>query len=52
VRSGLRALTLAEAAATIAAATVRPLSYVAVPPEYFIAELVERGSPRAGAWNG
>jgi hypothetical protein len=42
VRSGLRALTLAEAAATIAAATVRPLSY-------FIAELVERGSPRAGA---
>ncbi|MFI9552613.1 NmrA family NAD(P)-binding protein [Nonomuraea endophytica] len=47
--SGPRALTMAEAAAAYSSATGRPLSYVDVDPEAFVAELVKEGWPVADA---
>lgn len=47
--SGPRALTLAEAAATISAATGRDLRYVPLSVEEYVAELVAQGLPRADA---
>jgi uncharacterized protein YbjT (DUF2867 family) len=47
--SGPRALTIAEAAAEISAATGRPVRYVPLAPEEYIAELVGEGWPEADA---
>ncbi|TDB79828.1 SDR family oxidoreductase [Micromonospora sp. KC721] len=47
--SGPRAVTLAEAAATISQATGRTVRYVPMSPEDFVAELVAEGWPQADA---
>ncbi|NEY36281.1 NAD(P)H-binding protein [Streptomyces sp. PRKS01-65] len=47
--SGPRAVTLAEAAATISEATGRPIRYVPLSVEEYVAELVRQGVPPADA---
>lgn len=47
--SGPRAVTIAEAAATISQATGRTVRYVPISPEDFVAELVAQGWPQRAA---
>ncbi|MEV0387426.1 NAD(P)H-binding protein [Nonomuraea sp. NPDC050643] len=47
--SGPRALTIAEAAAEISAATGRPLRYVPLSPDAFVTELTTQGWPESEA---
>jgi uncharacterized protein YbjT (DUF2867 family) len=47
--SGPRALTMGEAVAAVAAATGRPMAYVPLEPEQFLAELLEQGWAREDA---
>ncbi|MFC7584950.1 NAD(P)H-binding protein [Nonomuraea antimicrobica] len=47
--SGPRALTLTEVAVELSAASGRPIRYVPLPPEEYVAELTGQGWPRAEA---